>query len=62
MKIGYFANSSQMIGSKEFKFSVFDEGHPGVVIRKFGKDQNKALPVGPFPHKFSGCDHNSKLE
>ena len=46
---GLFAKSSQMIGPKWLKFSGFDGSHPGVVIRKFGEDRSKTLPVGLFP-------------
>ena len=37
MKISLFDNSSQMIGCEVLEF---DEGHPGVVIRKFGEDRS----------------------
>ena len=42
MKVDLFANYSQMIGPKEFKFSGFDGDHPGVVIRKFGEVRIKS--------------------
>ena len=42
-----------MIGPNRLKFSGFDEGHPGVAIRKFGEDWNKTLPVRLFsPQNF----------
>ena len=49
-----------MFGPKGLKFSVFDRGYPGVVIRKSGEYQRKILLVGLFfPSKFPGCGHNS---
>ena len=48
VKIGLFANSSQIIVPKGLKFSGFDGGHHGVVTRKFGEDQIKTLPLGLF--------------
>ena len=45
MKIGLLSNSSETIGPKGVKFSGFDGGHLGVVIRKFGEDQSKTLPA-----------------
>ena len=48
IKIGLFTNSSQTFGSKGFKYTGFNEGHPEVVISKFGQDQSKFLPVGLF--------------
>ena len=37
-----------MIGSKGLQFSGFDVGHHGVVIKKFGEDRSKSLPMGLF--------------
>ena len=37
-----------MIGPKTLKLSEFDGDHPGVVIRKFGEDRSKTLPVQQF--------------
>ena len=37
-----------MIWSKGIKFSGFDSSHIGAVIRKFGEDQSKSLPMGLF--------------
>ena len=37
-----------MIGPSELKFLGFDGGHPRVVIRKFGEDWSKILPVGLY--------------
>ena len=33
-----FGNYSQTIGPEGLKFSGFDGGHPGDIIRKFGDD------------------------
>ena len=46
MKIGLFDDSSQTIGPKGLKFSGFDKGYPGVIIKKFGEDMSKTMPVG----------------
>ena len=52
-----------MIGSKELKFSVFDlMGVTLVVIRKFGKNRSKTLPMGYFLQNIPDCGHKSKLE
>ena len=53
-----------MMGPKGLKFSGFDGGHLGVIIRKLGEDQSKTLPVGLFPSLkfFAGCGHNSMPE
>ena len=52
-----------IVGPKGLKFSGFDGGHPVVVIRKFGGDQSKTLPVELFfPLKFPGCGRNSMHE
>ena len=51
MKISSFTNFSQTIGLKGLKFSGFngfDGAYPGVIIRKFGEDRIKALPVALF--------------
>ena len=37
-----------MIWSKGLKYTGFDEGHPGVVLRKLGEDQSKTLPIRLF--------------
>ena len=42
-----------MIGPEGLKYTGFNEGHPGVVIRKFGEEQSKTLPVGLFSPKMS---------
>ena len=57
-------NYSQAIGPKGLNLSGFDGSHPGVVIRKFGKDQSKTLPVGLFFFllEISGRGHNSMPE
>ena len=55
----FFNNFSQTIRPKGLKFSGFDAGHPGVVIRKFSGDQSKTLPVGLFLSKCPGWGHNS---
>ena len=51
-----------MFEPKGFNFSGFDGGHPGMVIRKFGEDQSKTLPMGLFSPKFPGWGHNSVPE
>ena len=33
---------------KGLQFSGFDGGSPGVIIRKFNKNQSKTLPVGLY--------------
>ena len=49
MKIGLFTNSSQVIGSKRLKFQGLMGSHwDGVVMRKFGEDQSKTMPMGLF--------------
>ena len=45
LKIGLFSNSSQTIGPENLKYALFNEGDPGVVMRKFGEDQSKTLSV-----------------
>ena len=42
-----------MIGLKGLNISGFDGG-PAMVIRKFGKDRSKTLPVELFPPKIPG--------
>ena len=42
------ANSSQTIAPEGLKFSRSDGGHPGDVMRKFGEDRGKTLPVELF--------------
>ena len=45
---------------KVLKFSGFNGGHPGVVLGKFGEDQNKTLLMGLFfSSKFPGWGLNS---
>ena len=58
MKFGLFKNSSQPIGPKGLKLSGFD----GVVIRKFGEDRSKALPLVLLFSQFSDWNHNSMPE
>ena len=53
------SNSSQTIGPTGFKFSGFDGGLPGVVIREFGEDWSKIQPVGQFFSKIPGWGHYS---
>ena len=54
---GSFANSSETIGPKGLKNTVFN-AH--TVIRKFDEDQSKILPVGLFsPQKCPGYGRNS---
>ena len=48
VEVGVFANYSQPIGPKGLKYTRFNEGHPWVVIREFGVDQSKTMPVGLF--------------
>ena len=48
VNIGLFANSYQTIGPKGLKYTGFNEGHPGVVLRKFGEDRSKTLPMRLF--------------
>ena len=37
-----------MIGPKGLKSSGIDEGHPGEIIRKFGNDRIKNMPINLF--------------
>ena len=53
VKIGLFDNSSQMIVLKGLRFSRFDGGHPGVVIKRYGEDRSKTLLVWLFFSKIS---------
>ena len=46
-------NYSQIIGPKGLKFSGFDGGHPGGIIKKFGEDQIIPYLWGYFPPKIS---------
>ena len=56
MKIGLFDNSLQTIGPKALKSSGFDGG---VVIRKFGEEWSKILPMQLFFSKSPAWDYNS---
>ena len=53
VKIGLFANSCQTNGPKWLIYTGFNEGHPGVVIRKFHGDQSETQPVGLLSPKIS---------
>ena len=58
-----FTDFFQTIEPKGLKYTGFNEGHPGLVIRKFGEDQSKTMPVGLFfSQKLPGCGHNSMPE
>ena len=42
-----------MIETKGLKFSGFDGDHPGMVMRYFGEDRSKTLPVELFSPEIS---------
>ena len=43
-----FGNYSQVIGPKVLKFSGFPGVNPGEIIRKFGEDRSKTIPIRPL--------------